>query len=156
LGLDYSFKAVQYYYHEKKYDEMLKNISYIYAYYQRYKPDEATALRLAKAFTTYHARDFAEGILKPFVDSNTTNTELLAYYATITYINSIEYKDESYSKWLMEIYPLFNSDDWCKIFIGECLVSFQVLDSEALRNFYCEKCAHYKNDAESPEKWIKK
>ncbi|MCX6183302.1 MAG: CAP domain-containing protein [Bacteroidetes bacterium] len=156
LGLNYSFKAAEYYYNVKKYDEMLKSLAYLYTYYTKNLPDEATAVRIAKAFTRYHGYGFAVSFLKIYVDKKSTNPELLGYYAKLTYINYIENKTEEYAKWLIDIKPYFKEDEWCKLFIGNCNISFQVLDSEAFRNFYCKECAAYKNEANSPELWEEK
>ncbi len=45
------------------------------------------------------------------------------------------------------------SATWCSLFVGPCNISFQLWDSEAMRNLYCEECGEWKNYGKDPSKW---
>ncbi|MBL7931810.1 MAG: hypothetical protein JNL60_07910, partial [Bacteroidia bacterium] len=99
----------------------------------------------------YHSRaDWATELLWPDYDKNLNNPEGLILLAKILYVNYQETGDTSYYDFLKEIYKRIGTEKWCPMFIGPCNISFQVLDYDKFRDFYCEKCGKYLNYAKKP------
>jgi hypothetical protein len=105
----------------------------------------------------YHARaDWALELLWPDYEKKTDNLEGLEILAKILYINYEEYKETAYYDFLKELYARMGAAKWCPMFIGPCNISFQVLDYEAFRDFYCDKCHDYLNYAKAPQNFENK
>lgn len=152
LKINFYFKAANYFFMKDEWVEKNEYLTRIYAAYYN-SPDlaEDHALRLAKFFIELKNSALASNILKPFAHSS--NKEILILIAKLNYVNPIEYQSEDYPNQLIALYEKLDPADWCGMFVGNCNISFQILDSENFRNFYCEKCSEFKNYAQSPEKW---
>ncbi|MGL4595915.1 MAG: hypothetical protein ACRCYO_00210, partial [Bacteroidia bacterium] len=81
----------------------------------------------------------------------------LMQYLRMTYVNVQEYPNyfPDYYKQLCWARTVLTHEEWCSLFVGPCNISFQVFDSEAMRNIYCEECAGWPNYARDPSKWKK-
>lgn len=94
--------------------------------------------------------EFHIGLQKPNFHHKT-----LMLYAKLLFQHPKEYPLAGYTDFLKELRNILTKEEWCSIFVGPCNISFQVLDDENFRNFYCTECAGIKNYAQSPEKWEK-
>lgn len=102
-------------------------------------------------YYVYHSRpDWAMELLWPDFQNQVNNPEGFTILAKILYTNYQDTQDTSYFEFLKELHRRIGNESWCAMFVGPCNISFQVLDYEAFRNFYCEKCAHYLNYAKKP------
>lgn len=99
----------------------------------------------------YHSQaEWALELLWPDYEQKVDNPEGLVILSKILYENYQETKNEKYYDFLEEVYNRIGKENWCPMFIGPCNISFQALDYEKFRNFYCEKCSHYLNYAKRP------
>jgi hypothetical protein len=73
--------------------------------------------------------------------------------AKLGYYHNKEFHNTDYHESLIKLYAEIKEKSWCEMFVGPCNISFQAFDHEALRNFYCEKCADYPNFAQQPNLW---
>ncbi len=142
LALNLAFRYVQYYHQKEKIKEMLDALDYLLAYYQENLPDENTAIRIIKAFIHYKSGVHARALLSNYIE-NTQHPELLKYAALMGYYNNIEYNNNDFGNYLINIYPKLQPNLWCDMFLGECGIDFQVFDHKELRDFYCQRCGPY-------------
>ena len=123
----------------------------IHAYFQSKKLSYAEKNKISYYYI-YHSRpEWAIELQWPDYEQKMDNPEGLVILAKILYQNYQEHKDSSYYDFLKEIYLRMGEKKWCPMFVGPCNVSFQALDYENFRDFYCEKCKDYLNYAKAPQ-----
>lgn len=152
LNINFLFKAAQYFFKKDDWNKKNEAASLIFDYYTQKGITEEHALRLAKGFIHFQAYPLATALLAPYYEIS-TNEELLAVYSKLTYFNSIEFGDTKYVDQLLKLRPRMSKESWCKMFVGPCNISFQVMDSEKMRDFYCSECAEVGNYGNSPSEW---
>lgn len=114
---------------------------------------ESYNLQVAKHLLKLEKDMPAYVLLQWMIRNNPQLDETRGLFAKLSYYHSEEYHDRMYHESLIALFNNMNQENWCNLFVGPCNISFQVLDDEKLRNFYCEKCQKYPNYAQSPEKW---
>ncbi|PBQ32482.1 hypothetical protein CNR22_12100 [Sphingobacteriaceae bacterium] len=123
----------------------------IHNYFNSKKIDLAEKNKICYYYI-YHSRaDWATELLWPDYQNKIDNPEGLVILAKVLYENYQETKDPAYYEFLKEIYGRMGEKTWCPMFVGPCNISFQALDYENFRNFYCEKCSSYLNYAKAPD-----
>ncbi len=131
-------------------------LSKIHAYFAS-KPLSQTEKNKIAYYYVYHSRpDWAMELLWPDFQNQVNNPEGYTILAKILCTNYQETQDDSYFEFLKEVHHRIGTEKWCPMFIGPCNISFQVLDYEPFRNFYCEKCGQYLNYAKKPFEEAKK
>jgi uncharacterized protein YkwD len=147
VAVNYSFKTAEYYFQKEEYGKMLESISFLYRYYSTNDSiNQTTKLRVAKVFSRYHASSLSQELIRPYIDNKTAIKETLIYFAKLIHENPIEAGNENYVEFLMEIRDRLSQTEWCSMFTDdECSISFQVLDSEMFRDFYCSECLNNVN-----------
>lgn len=152
LNINFLFKAAQYFFKKDDWNKKNEAASWIFDYYSKQGITEDHALRLAKGFIHFQAYPLATALLSPYYETS-TNEELLTVYSKLTYYNSIEFSNSKYVDQVIDLRPRMSQKGWCEMFIGPCNISFQVMDSEKMRDFYCSECAEYGNYGNHPEEW---
>jgi hypothetical protein len=135
---------------------LLPYLSYIYNFYKDKKINETTALNLGNFFARFKYNDWAFSIISPFAFEEKPDYDLLRLFLKLGYLHPDEDNENIYSNWLKFAHDYLPSQKWCEMFVGPCNVSFQVFDSEKIRQMYCEKCSTHTNYAKDPERWEKK
>lgn len=152
LNINYLFKAAKYYFEKDDWNNKNEAAAWIFDFYSKKKITEEHALKLAKGFAYIQVYAAAYAILQPFYETS-KNEELLALASKLSYSNPLESKSEEYVNELIALRKRMTQQNWCSMFVGPCNISFQVMDSEAMRNFYCEECAEIGNYGNQPEQW---
>ena len=145
LKINFWFKAAQFHFHKKETNKKNEYLIRIFLYYRDKNITEEHALKLAKFFVHFENYKPAQIILNKFHDT-TKNEATLAYIYKLFNYNNIEYNNNEFAEKCIKVRERMSRTIWCGMFIGPCNISFQVLDHEGLRNFYCEECSSIKND----------
>ena len=145
LKINFWFKAAQFHFHKKEINLKNEYLIRIFLHYRDKKITENHALKLAKFFVHFENYKPAQIILNKFHDT-TKNEETLAYIYKLFNYNNIEENNNEFAEQCIKIRGRMSINNWCGMFIGPCNISFQVLDHEGLRNFYCQECSGIKND----------
>lgn len=136
------------------FEEMRLSLEYLHDKYLHSDLKIAYLYRLALFMTYCEQHDLAYNLLDVRIKKGETHHPSLVLHAKLIFGHFEEWGgDKSYSELLMELRSKLSEKQWCEMFVGPCNISFQVLDDEKLRNFYCKECAHRKNYAEKPEEW---
>ncbi len=125
----------------------------LYGIHNYFAQRELSTVELNKlgAFYLYHSQaNWVVEILAPEFTNKKNNPEGLKILAKTLYQNYEETGDTSYYTFLEQVYDIVGKTEWCPMFIGPCNISFQALDYERFRNYYCERCADYLNAAKRP------
>jgi uncharacterized protein YkwD len=107
--------------------------------------------KLAKFYIFQCRADWAYEILWPEFEQTKNNPEGLILLSKLLYQNYEETSNADYYEFLIKVYDRIGKAAWCPMFIGPCNISFQALDYEYFRNFYCSKCSDYLNYAKTPK-----
>jgi uncharacterized protein YkwD len=110
--------------------------------------DEETN-KLAEFYLYHGESQWVYDLLWPMYKSDHNNSKGLVILAKTLYTNYQEYQDLKYYEMLMNVFSRIPKDEFCAMFIGPCNTSFQVLDYEKFKDFYCEKCGGYLNYAKA-------
>ncbi|MBI34971.1 MAG: hypothetical protein CMP67_06365 [Flavobacteriales bacterium] len=148
LKINFWFKAAEYHFKKKEVNKKNEYLLRIFLHYKDKNLDELYALKLAKFFVHFENFSHAVSIIEKFHDT-TTNQEVIAYIYKLKYYNNIEYNKNEFAESCIKIRERLTKENWCKMFVGSCNISFQVFDHEKLRNFYCSECSEYKNEIQS-------
>lgn len=156
LEWKWNYNAVPYYETKgKKYENLAINaMAGIYHYWDIAGINDSIALRLCDYFIFHNQIDWALSILQPFALKENPDHKILMQYIRMSYRHVEEdgHFDEYYAL-IKKASGYLTHDEWCSMFVGPCNISFQVFDSEKLRNDYCEECAGWKNYARDPSQW---
>ncbi len=124
----------------------------VFEYYNSHPIDEALALKLGRFFIYYDKNNYALSIMLPFLKHENPNHEMLILFVKMMYQNIQEYPETKYYELVKWAKDHLNNDEWCKMFVGPCNISFQSFDYEPLRMLYCKECAEIGNYATKPVK----
>lgn len=108
---------------------------------------------IGELFTYFKKYNYAYQVLMPSVFAGRNHHPTLMLVAKLSYSHIEETHSAQYHNELMSLEKILTNEEWCSLFVGPCNISYQILDHEPFRNFYCEKCGDYKNFAKTPEKW---
>jgi len=118
------------------------------SYTKKSNPDLDEIYRVA-SFLVFHAQNgIAFEMLDYFTAQGVFNDATLGLEAKLAYYHIEEYHDPAFGLFLLELESMMETQNWCNLFVGECNISFQVLDQEMVRKKYCEKCGDYPNAAQ--------
>lgn len=134
---------------------MRKSLEYLYDYYSNEPLNDSIIYKMAQFFTWCKQEDLAHKLLHPYAEKKDPLPGNLILFAKLNYYHIEEIHKPDYYEYLMAIRDKLSQSDWCSMFIGPCNISFQTMDYEPFRDFYCKECGAVKNHAESPEKWEK-
>lgn len=160
LEISWHYKAVNYYEAKgkAKRPQVLRSLAAIVSYWSdssRYS--DSIALKLSNYLLLHKQADWAYAILWPAAQKPDPRHDVLMQFLKLSYVHVEESPDfSSYYQMVSWAQTYLTHEEWCSIFIGPCNISFQLWDSEGMRNLYCEECATWKNYARDPEKWKKK
>jgi uncharacterized protein YkwD len=136
----------------KRTEEGLETIYHFYSRDPQVLSSKDRTLSLARYFIELGDMEHAYGILNTYLNNNSFDKDIFAYYLKVAFIHPLYQKNREYVKLLMEARQLLSKEEWCDLFIGPCNINFQIFDDEELRNLYCESCADRGNYATSQMK----
>jgi len=114
---------------------------------------DSVRYEIGELFTYFKKYNYAYQVLMPSVFAGRNHHPTLMLVAKLSYSHIEETHSVQYHNELMSLEEILTNEEWCSLFVGPCNISYQVLDYEPFRNFYCEKCSDYENFAKTPEKW---
>lgn len=120
-------------------------LNYIYKYFKNKKLSDEETNKLAEFYLFHGQSGWVYELLWPMYLSKHNNSKGLTILAKTLYVNYQEYHIVEYYEMLMKVYERMSKDQFCGMFVGPCNTSFQALDYEKFKNFYCEKCSDYMN-----------
>ncbi|CAN5891199.1 hypothetical protein BH11BAC7_BH11BAC7_06520 [soil metagenome] len=156
LELAWYYKSVPYYESKgKKYENQLAgSLFHIFKYWTAGRMNDSIALKLSNYLILHKQPDWGYATLKPWALKAEPNHLVLMQYIRLTYSHVEEDRDfDDYFNFISWAKTYLTHEEWCSMFVGPCNISFQVFDSEKMRNLYCEECSEWKNYAESPALW---
>jgi uncharacterized protein YkwD len=156
LQLEWHYRAVPYYESKgKKYEAQADaSLSAIYQYWSFVGINDSIALKLCNYFMFHDKIDWGFKVLTPFAVRENPHHDVLMQYIRMSYRHIEEDPDfDVYYQLIKKASHYLTHDEWCSMFVGPCNISFQVFDSEILRNDYCEECAGWKNYGRDPSQW---
>ncbi|MCC6370558.1 MAG: CAP domain-containing protein [Bacteroidia bacterium] len=154
LALNFWFKTCRLPYYESTPEKQALHAKCLYNIYQYFKNKALTQSEKNKlgAYYLYHMQvGWLTEILWPDFEQKKNNPEGLVLLAKALYQNYETTGNLKYYEFLKEVYERIGKDKWCPMFVGPCNISFQSLDLESFRNYYCEKCGDYLNYAKAPQ-----
>lgn len=159
LELNWHYKAVAWF--EKKgknaKPDVIESLSAIANYWlDDSRMNDSLALVLCNYLIGHNQVAWGAYILQPYAIKANPRHDVLMKYLQLTYRHVEE--DPGFANYYRLIAwskEYLTHEEWCSLFVGPCNISFQLWDSEGLRNLYCEECADWKNYAERPELWKK-
>lgn len=120
-------------------------LNFIHDYFKNKKLTDEEINKLAEFYLYHGESDWVYELLWPVYKSYRNNGKGLVILAKTLYSNYQEYHDTHYYEMLFEVYKRMSQEEFCGMFIGPCNTSFQALDYEKFKDFYCEKCGKYLN-----------
>lgn len=123
-------------------EDAVKSIAQLWEFYKKH--DELTdsrAIALAKCAVHYAKVEFAKEMLLPYA----TTDSILSYYMPLCWNHPSDERWSEYYDYLIELSYSMKIDNWCNLFMGDCLIPFQAFDHESLRNRFCEECMEKNN-----------
>jgi hypothetical protein len=117
------------------------SLNYIRTLYREISLNDEDIYSLAKYFTSYAHRDWAEEIIKPRVSQINVSEDLIFYYINLQFYNPSVYASDDFQKSLLNAINL-NPKRFCNFFLPNYSggASMQLLDYEELKGRYCETC----------------
>lgn len=157
LRLSWHYKAVDYYEAKGKSQEakVIRSLGVIAEYWQDpVRANDSIALVLSNFILHHGYPGWAYMVLAPAALKENPRHDVLMQFLKLSY----QHKDESpgfaeYAALLTRARSYLSHEEWCSLFVGPCNISFQLWDSEAMRNLYCEECGEWKNYGKDPSKW---
>lgn len=114
----------------------IRSLAQINEYYVKHdKMTGSIAVNLAKIAVKYQNIQQAVNILYPYTEEDS----VMAYMMPLGYDHPSRPMEEYYTE-LVDLSETMDPMIWCNMFMGQCMIPFQALDDEALRNVFCEKC----------------
>lgn len=125
----------------QNFDKKDQSISFILQTYKKVNKSDMDYLSLAQFLSFYANTDEATALLEKKVLSLTINEDLLFYFINLTIINDERIEDEDYRNIMLNAYNK-NPERFCEIFqsIENKGITFQLLENEYLKQYYCENC----------------
>jgi uncharacterized protein YkwD len=134
----------------------LASLNHIYDYFKDKKLDRTDLNKLGAYYLFHGKADWVIELLWPEFESKTNNPKGLELLAKTLYQNYEETGNISYYEFLESIFDIVGKNSFCPMFVGPCNISFQALDYEKFRDFYCKQCGDYLNYAKNPNTSEKK
>jgi uncharacterized protein YkwD len=106
--------------------------------------------RLARFYTLHSRFQWAYDRLIKYYDQSIENPDGIIILSKILYEDYQFVRTSNYGEFLKSVYPILGKERWCPMFIGDRNISFQVFDNEDFKNYYCERCSDYLNEAKRP------
>lgn len=121
---------------EKKVDA-IKSIAQIKRFYNKYDLMSANkALLLAETAVFYNDINYAFDLMRPYAEDD----QILAYKMALMYKMPYHYGGKKYIALLLDAKAKMNIDTWCNMFMSRCGIPFQIMESEAIHDVFCEEC----------------
>lgn len=134
-------------YHSGPNAETNKLADYITAYYFTYPAPAEEISGIASLLLYYGYSSYALSLLHERFEDIRHLPDAYALYLKLMYQHPQEFPQSQYVQMLLDAFPVMGKENWCPMFIGECNISFQIMDDEHFRNFYCSQCSDYRNPA---------
>lgn len=137
-------------YHILKSEDQMKILNYkgkdssineIRKIYKSFKPIDEEIYSLAKFYTYYSHRDWAEEIIEPRLNDINISEDLVFYYLNLLFFKTGLYETDAFRSAILNAINL-NKQRYCSFFksIDRGGASMQLLEDEYLRKIYCEEC----------------
>lgn len=154
---DFLVKTIKnYHFDSPNFDEpnMRSYINKLTAFVQTKNYSDSILYNFANFIVYCKQEDLAYNFLLTYLykDTNIHHPSLILF-AKLSYKHPKEYPTYKYTDFLIDIKKNLTQEEWCSMFVGPCNISFQTMDDEKFRNFYCEQCKEYPNYAEKTEEW---
>jgi hypothetical protein len=126
---------------KRQYAERDKSLQYIRDSYAAAPLSDEDRLALAKYYTYYYKRDWAQELVEPRVNQPDVTEDLLFYYVNLEFFHYRDYGKPVFQTALLNCL-LINRTRYCRFFtsISKGGVSFQLLQYLLFRELYCEYC----------------
>jgi hypothetical protein len=123
------------------YAETEKSLQYIRDGYASVTLSDEDRFALAKYYTYYTKRKWAEELLMPRVDQPDVSEDLLFYYVNLEFYRPRQFSEAIFQKALLNCL-LINRTRYCRFFTSAMKggASFQLLQYFLFRELYCENC----------------
>ena len=117
------------------------SLSFIRRLYNEVKLNDEDIYSIAKYYSFYAHRDWAEAIIEPRIDKLDASEDLVFYYVNLLLFQPGKYEEEGFIKATLNAINL-NRERFCRFFlpIGTGGASMQLLDYERIKKLYCEEC----------------
>ncbi len=124
---------------------MKQCLTYIYSFYAARPMTDEKAFEIANYLSSYGEFGLAVKIMAPRIRKDKPHPGMLALMAKLSASHPDEVPNGSWYQWVIDIADKMPKEDWCKMFIGPCNISFQVFDKEPIYKKYCEHCKDVPN-----------
>lgn len=140
--INYNIVMSEYYMINNDFQSKDKALRYIYSNYKYLPLTDTDYLRLAQYFSSYAKYDWAIKLLAKKAKQLDVDEDLLFYYLNLT-LNKPGLTKKTVYKVIIQNAININPERYCKLFdpYGEGGISFQLLESNQLRQTYCENCS---------------
>ncbi len=141
MKINYNILLARFYRINGKYDLQDSIVNLIRSYYLKYKWNENDIYSLAKFYVMYENNSFANEIIEPAIREKRASENLIFYKINIDFFTPSSYETAFFKDLCKEAIRL-NRERFCKLFNSSNKggASFQLLDEEVLRLFYCSNC----------------
>ncbi len=125
----------------RKYREKDKALRYIYNNYKSMDLKSSDMLNLARYFVSYAKYDWAEKLLKPYMNNVDVEEDLLFYYLNLTIVDQSLTRKTAYRSIMLNAINI-NKKRYCDLFkVGsDGGITIQLLENNFLKKTYCENC----------------
>ena len=121
---------------EKKVDAT-KSIKQLKTFYEKNDLMNAQkALYLAETAVYYDNVNYAFTLLDAYEDDDA----ILKYQMTLMYKMPYHYGGKKYINLLLEAKETMSAYNWCNMFMSNCGIPFQIMESEEIHDVFCEEC----------------
>ncbi len=139
--VNYHIVMSENYMKERNYASKDKSVDFINKTYGNFPKSDYDYLSLAQFFSYYSNTDAAVALLNDKAKTIAIDENLLFYYINLTIINNELTATDDYRTIMLNAFSM-NKKRYCKLYnpFGEGGVTFQLLEDEYLRSYYCENC----------------
>ena len=155
---DFLVKTTQnYHFDAPNFDEskMRNYLQMLSTFAQQKQFEHSKMYEFAEFMVFCKQEDIAYNFLLSYLYQDTSNIHhpSLILFSKLSYKHPKEYPFYDYEKFIVDVSRFLTKEEWCSMFVGPCNISFQTMDDESFRDFYCKQCEDYRNYAERPEDW---
>jgi hypothetical protein len=138
LLINYYLLATEYFIKSNQSKLKEQALNYVNTNYLSVITNEAELILITNYLVTYGRLDLALKILQPLVSKPSVSEGLLFYYLGLTITSDFETSKLTYAS-ILQSAARINKERFCRTFSSEG-VSFQLLNNEKLKTFYCKEC----------------